>query len=424
MKKIIAILLCLAAIVSMTACGGSGASGDQTNYRFPDVKVDDYDYPEIKDKLSWDKINAFPVKTADMTVQEMRQLCVDFFRFTKTVVWTPNDNVHYVKNNNGSEDDIFKGNIYGGFPYIGGGGCGNVYRAMDYYDTETGVMDVARAAKDIALFGNHCSSTAYSGWGRVINSAKYGYTMSMTQFNGFLRVGPYTYDDMLLSYAKQTNTIQICEQNGMDTMFESYAQMHLADGLVNYLESGGHVIMVSCEPVVVYDAEGKIDGTQSYITMIEQHQIWEEMTNEAGDTFMAEKSVDAKRTFLQLYNSSYLPFTFAEFLGTNPVEETEVKSSLSGDTVTWNEVQTSNVTANYGVSDVYAVVTNSKGEEVCRFVSRADSAGKTELSFRPDGDTVDSWGTLDVSKGDFTVEIQAQLSTGERLTAYTGKLVP
>ena len=425
MKKVIALLLCVVTLLSLCACGGgSGAAASGGDYKFPDIKLGDFNYPEVKDKLTWDKINAFPIKSSEMTVEEMRQLCVDFFRFSKTVVWTPNANLHYVKNNNGSEDDIFKGNVYGGFPYIGGGGCGNVYRAMDYYDTETGVMDVERAAKTIALFGNHCSSAAFAGWGRVINSAKYGYTMSMTHFNGFLRVGPYTYDDMNISFAKQTNTTAICEQNGMDTMFESYAQLHLGDGLVNYLQSGGHVIMVSSEPTVVYDADGKINGGESYFTMIEQHQVWEDMENEAGDKFLAEKSVDKKVTFLNMYNSSYLPFTFAEFLGTNPVEETEVTSSLTGDQVTVNQLLTSNVTANYGISDVYAIVKDKKGNEVYRHVSRADSAGQLNLSFRPDGDTIDSWGTLDVSKGEFTVEIQAQLSTGERPTVYTGKLVP
>ena len=139
MKKVIALLLCVVTLLSLCACGGgSGAAASGGDYKFPDIKLGDFNYPEVKDKLTWDKINAFPIKSSDMTVEEMRQLCVDFFRFSKTVVWTPNANLHYVKNNNGSEDDIFKGNVYGGFPYIGGGGCGNVYRAMDYYDTETG----------------------------------------------------------------------------------------------------------------------------------------------------------------------------------------------------------------------------------------------------------------------------------------------
>lgn len=417
MKRSIARLICLVTLLSLCACAGDGGAPETTE------KVDTYNYPEIKDKLSWDKINAFPVKTSDMTVQEMRELCVDFLRFSKTVVWTPDANVHYVRNNNGSEDDMAKGKVYGGFPYVGGGGCGNVYRLMDYYNTETGVVDMALALKDVALFGNHCSSATYGGWGRVINSAKYGYTMSMTQFNGFLRVGPYTYDDMNLSFAKQTNTIEICKQNGMDTMFESYAQLHLADGLVNYLTGGGHVIMCSSEPVVEYLPDGKINGAKSYITIIEQSQVWEDMTNEAGDKFLAERSVDKKVTFLELFNSSYLPFTFAEFLGINPVEETECGISISSDSVSVDKLLTAKVTANYGISDVYAIVKDGKGNEVYRHAVRAEAAGKLSLTLRPDGTMVDTWGTLDVSKGDLTVEVQCQLMTGERPTVYTGKLV-
>jgi hypothetical protein len=43
----------------------------------------------------------------------------------------------------------------------------------------------------------------------------------MVQFKGFLRVGPYKYDDMMQTFDKGQLTGEICKANGADVMFES-----------------------------------------------------------------------------------------------------------------------------------------------------------------------------------------------------------
>ena len=67
--------------------------------------------PEHSNKLSWAKINSFPIKRKDMTVEEMRDLCVSFFRYTKECIWKPNADFHYIRTARGIEDDIFEKNI-------------------------------------------------------------------------------------------------------------------------------------------------------------------------------------------------------------------------------------------------------------------------------------------------------------------------
>ena len=96
-------------------------------------------------------------------------------------------------------------------------------------------------------------------WARVVTSAYLGYTMFMTEANGFLPVGPYRYSKenvtQFIRGEDGYNCQTICQENGPETMYESYALMKPADGLV----CNGHVRMNSAMPTVVRNA----DGTES-----------------------------------------------------------------------------------------------------------------------------------------------------------------
>ena len=426
MKQIIALLLCLLTLLSLVACSANPAETTAPSTEaVPESTgpIDDYPYPKIAEKLTWDAINSYPIKRSDMTVAEMRQLCVDFFRFTKSALWTPNADYKYVRNAAGTVDEILKGTVYGSLPYIGLG-SGSIYRMMDYMTEETGVLDIKRAAKVSTLFGNQCANGAYWAWGRVINSMEgSSSTLNMIVANGYLRIGPYTYDDNRGPFTEDNNTVSICKANGEQIMFQSYALMQPADGFVQWT-TAGHVMMCSVAPHVEYKDNGEIDGEKSYLYIIDQHQGWAEATNASGDTYLTKNYVDRKMTFAKLFKDSYLPFTFAEFLGTDPVEETVCTFSHTGSTITTKELFAGTVTANYGISDIYAVVKDASGKEVYRHAVRSKNGNTNELDMVRNSDNIDKWGTLDVSNGEFTVEVIAQLSTGERPTVYTGKIVP
>jgi hypothetical protein len=164
-----------------------------------------------------------------MTVAEMRKLCVDFFRFTKSALWTPKEDHKYIRNTNGDIDEFFVGTVYGSVPYVGLG-TGNVYRLMDYLDEETGVLDVKAAAKVPSLFGNQCSIGSYWAWGRIINSVnKEAATPHMYQANGYIRVGPYTYDDKRDKFTEDDNTVKICKENGANVFVAGSACLKAED---------------------------------------------------------------------------------------------------------------------------------------------------------------------------------------------------
>lgn len=445
MKKTVLILLSAVLLLSLCACGGEVSETPTTNAPKETTSVSRYesvgDFTQLQEHLTWETINAIPIKRADMTIDEARQLCVDFFRFAKTALWISDADLEFIKNASGSQDEMGRGVVYGGLPYVGVG-SGNVYRLMDYMDPETGVVDLRNAVESEEpydgwkTFGNQCSIGAWWGWARVINSPKYTWTQNCVVKNKMPRIGPYTYDDKLPRLGGKTdgkenpNTVKILEANGEETMYKSYAELKLGDGLV-YYTTAGHVIMASSEPHVEYKADGSIDPELSYITIIDQGQTWlEDGVSEKGDTFKYKGGVDTKKTFTQLFKGNYMPFTYLEFLGEDPIEDTVCEFSYTGDTITVTDLFSSQVTSNYSISDVYAIVYDEDGNEVYKHAVRAMQASLEKLKLireKKEGATVnpvETWGKLEFAPGEvYKVEIVVQLGTGERPTIYQGNLV-
>jgi hypothetical protein len=259
----------------------------------------------------------------------------------------------------------------------------------------------------------------------VINSADYNWTENMVVKSGFLRVGPYTYDDMIVGLGAGNTTTQIIEANGAETMYESYAELKAGDGIV-YWTTAGHVVMIATDAVVVRDGNNKIDPEQSFVTVIDQGQSWANGVNGGGDKYQYQNRVDGKLSFTTMLKEGYyIPFTFAEWTGADPIEDTVTTFSHSGDTITLSQLFNSTVSSNYGLSDIYAYFYDADGNEVCKVANHVPEAGYKELRFYKQGGTVFTWGNPDeLNPADgITVKIVAQLATGERPTLWEGKLV-
>ena len=373
----------------------------------------------VTDPLTWDKINAFPIKYKGMPVAERRKLCADFFRFQKQVNWTPDENLDYTKNPHGAPDKMYEGVVYRGFPYVTVG-SGNVYRMMDFID-EKGYISIKKAASPARKFGNQCAAGVFGGWGRVVNSPNYSFTVSMTVANGFLRVGPYTYDDTQPRFGGDyPTTYAICEKNGEQVMFQSYAAMEQADVLVNY-STAGHIIMCTIAPQVVYNEDGSINGDESFMHITDQAQTWLPGYEENGDEYLYKNNIDWKRTFRQLLSGGYLPMTVPELTGEKDLDDTVCSINLSGNTVTPEQLFAATVTANYGITDVYAVITDENGKELYKHAARADINNRKELAIATDAQFIDTWGQMP-GAGTYNLTVIAQLYTGERPVIYQGKL--
>ena len=459
MKKFLlaflSVLLVAVMALALVACGGdkadSNAPAGKVNPADPKSDVGVYEAKgfeksQLKNQVSWEGINQFKstkeiaelYKTdKNAAIAEARKVVVDFFTYAKTATWIPADNWDFTHHSDGSNpDSMSAGQVYGGLPYVGLASSG-IYRLMDFIDPETGVVDIITAGGEMGAdgmpvkqkyFGNQCAQGAYQGWSRFINSAKYAGTPTMTVSKNFIRVGDYTYPDYVNNWTEGYNTVAVCKENGDQVMWESYAKLVPGDGVINFT-TAGHVMMIVSEPVVVRDeATGEIDGNKSYLYITDQHVKFENYTHpDGGDQCLHARYVNRKFTFADLSaeKSGYIPFTYKEWLGEDPIEVPEYTCSHSGETITKEQIYKTKITSNYHLYDIYVSIYNADGVEVFKTATHSDYASEYELKFISAGVGMAVWGDLDKldpANYEYTVKIYAQSGTGERPTLWEGKL--
>ena len=435
MKRLIVFLLILSMLISLFSCAEAPAVSETlavtqtaetvTEEAVTETEEADPVYNEkVSDPLTPERLAQIPIARDGMTTDQLRQICVDYVCLSTTFQWLPSKTFSYITSSVDLEVKFYEGKLYGGIPYVNLA-SGNLYRMMELYNTETGVLNIDNFAddnKNKIYFGTACSGTACWGWARVVNSAVMKWTSNMNQKHGFIPVGPYTYDASIEVYGKNgaEDCKPICKRNGMQTMYESYAALQKADCIVNQ----GHVRMIKEVHVERYP-NGTIIGDKSYVIQCEQGLYTSsdihDRTAADGTVYKIQGNDNLKTYFAVLYSSGYLPHTFAEFLGTNPVEPGKVTMEHSGPTATVNDLQRGNIKANYPISDIFTVLKNEQGEEVFRYAFRFERHynRSTSLAQAVPINAVRSF----VEKGNHTVEILVQLSTGELITAYSGALV-
>lgn len=385
--------------------------------------------------LTWEKLNAIPVATNDMTSDELRQICLDYMKLQLTFQWSPSNTLHYTINSMSKEVNFFREKTYAGLPYDSPSHYGSLYTALDYFDTETGILDVSDMNGDTlaSIVGNHCSGACLWAWGRVSNSMRYWdpshstyhyatLTNHLTVPHGFLPVGPYEPSETTVDWADNEGTSLVCNANGQQVMYESYAAMLPADGVVtNYRKSNGkrtgHCKMIEAVPVVVRDGRGKIVGELSYVMICEQADEYREETLPDGTTAIYQGAVMRKTTFKELWDGKYVPFTLPEFLGRNPVEPGVATLMLtgSGDAVTIASLRSSTMVANYAIVKIDITVTDEDGE----IVYTNDKMPNAMQTFSMKMDSlVPSSLMNDVSKGS-TVNVGVRISTGEYVEVFS-----
>ena len=228
----------------------------------------------------------------------------------------------------------------------------------------------------------------------------------------------------LVNESNDQGTDDIIAENGEQVMYQSYANMKHADGLIAVWEKNGHTMMCSVDPVVVYNEDGTINGEESYLCVTEQGGHWDPGVSPNGIHYQYEYSLDKKFTFKKLYTQRYIPYTFGELIGTDPVEETEVEISYSGDTITQKQIFSTKVKSNYHLSDIYVYIYDDAGTEVLKHAFRIRVPSTKETKIFKDGNsyTWGDWKSLEVG-GDYTAKIEVQLGTGERYVMYEGKFI-
>ena len=369
-----------------------------------------------------EQLDRIPIAKPGMRSLRLRQICLDYMKLQCQFPHTLSETVHYVIVSGKRPRPLAKGMVHGGLPYVTAG-SGNLYRIVEAMDPVTGEIDGAKVGvSNSRYFGNACSGGVGTSWSRVVNSASFAYTNTMTEKNGFIAVGPYTYDKSLTIFPRikkgqdrNYSPKNVVQENGEQTMFESYALMLPADGVV----SGGHVRMNSAYPTVVRKEDGIIDGEKSYTLMTEQGCFATHSNNirkfPDGSHYTAQGCVDIKYTFKELFDTYYIPFTFAEFIGTKEVEEGWVKLNTEQDALSAEDMTGLTLTANFPISDVFVTASDAEGKE--EWIFRSPNFFNKEFALKE----ILPVEEIAAHKGK-TLTVTCQLYNGEKLIAYTGKL--
>lgn len=384
----------------------------------------------VHDPKTWyDELMALPIASPDMTEDELRQLCVDAMRFNLTFPWTPTQDIVYSFTllDRTSDVELPAGIAYSGLFYCNNNAKGNVWKALEYYDHETGAIDFEAMNGDfLSVMSSACARGVEWGWSRVSNSTGLETMASYNQYNSnIVPVGPYSYLPGQYSFSAGTGTQDIIAANGADIIYQSYAAMKMADGL--YSSSSYHVIMAAEAPVVVTTADGVIDPEQSYILILEQDAIGSKTESknyqqENGVTMRPLGTVDEKYTFAKLLEKGYVPFAIPELVGKDPVEAGEAwvggvnKKLENGADLTISQLMDQTLITNYAICTVEAQVQDPEGKVL--------ASGKYQLVTTPftysaslgNGDFEEAAGKL--ADGKNTVHIFVRMSNGELIEAF------
>ena len=426
-KRSIAFILCLTTVVTLIACNADVAETYPTEEK--------KDYSEfagiVADPVTWyEDFQNLPVANADMTTDELRQLAVDAFKADLTFQWTPNESISYTYDLGDAKLPV--GTAYSGLCYCTGirnATFGNLYKVLNFYDPETGVLDVKSMGDNmLGILSSACAYGAQQGWNRVSNSHGLARMESYNMFDSnIVPVGNYTYAPYIYDYnfATKTASLQIIEHNGEEVIYEAYAQMLFGDGL--YSSHWWHVGMCAVNPVVVRKADGSIDHDQSYILTLEQcatgtnhPELAQKQSN--GVDIRHLGSVELKHTFKELLEMGYIPFTIKEFLGEEPVEPgeawlgTETTALENGQDFTVSQLFGKSLFTNYALCNLELTVKTPDGKVLFSYDPMIVTAPWTyqvqlsEVTGLPQ--------LTPYANGKNTISIYAQLANGELVEAY------
>lgn len=241
-------------------------------------------------------------------IQQRQQIVVDYMYQMGTVEWTPTADLSYVTKDHAESSlhyqEFKAGKTYKGIPYTGLHGSlqrfmacldedGKVVQWVNDLGTESRYRyDASGATVGFDGFaqyiGNDCSGAVYWAWLQIspseVSNSQRGVRVNYTQqmvpnesysvFQGIYPVGQYdsekhTFSTAAYEVTDEEYTMTIVSRNGLDTIYEAYAQAHKADALL-YWKDSGHCRLLALDPIVIRDADGAISREMSYVITHEQ----------------------------------------------------------------------------------------------------------------------------------------------------------
>lgn len=415
MKKISLLILSLLMLFSATACGKTVENTPETT---TEATLPPYAVPSPMAERPSYAVSENP------TTDELRQTAVRAMHEMLSIQWTTETAIDYNKKGAVSGKDYHYDPylVYCGLPYADG--QTNIYVWLEYYDYRSGLLRLEGDGQWLNdTLGNTCAGSLMWAWSTVCDSLTGNFVnYNMVQQYGCIPVGSYTYDSYISSFKQQT-TKSICEKNGDQVMFESYAQMKAADAITS--STTEHTLMAISDAVVVYLDDGSIDTVNSYIMVQDQAagvgDKFREYEEDGITYFYTGRTgpIALKCTFQWMREKDYIPVTTAEFLGQDPYVKAQVSFSMDACN-NLSDLLSGAFTCNYPMCMLKINATDASGNKTTlytKYFDRTDVGDGIARNYKLTvaRSIIDS-AVKELPAGEYTLEAEVTASTGDVFT--------
>ena len=442
MKRLWMILLTVSVLFLLAGCGGETPPAVDTSAA-PEPPVSSAQQtPEEPEVPVQPETPAEPEKPAEPALtpeetailQARRDAAEAYMRKMATLLWRAEEDIVYTLKSNKKPDEVSAadqlivraGRLYQGVIYSYGYSTVDAFLAFAGEADEDGIYPVSglkwqalSGGSKYARIGNDCSGALTTAWSVIGATVPANSTKTMCEKYGFLKVGEYESDP---NENVDTHLVTTTK-NGEQVMYRAYAQLQKADGIVRRKGSSGHARMIVSVDVV-YNADGTINGSKSYATILEQTSSNLRKGIKHYDAALAEEvyeiyGVDKKITFSQLCVDGYLPITCKELIDPSPVAEPVVKDVFLEHNR--STILLGSLTANRFIDAVTVTITDSTGKEVQKATVNATRASVLKFDMRKftEDDPAAIVGHIDVdglAPGNYHCTTVCRLSAGQEFT--------
>ena len=334
------------------------------------------------------KANGGYTAEEEAILAQRRQTVLDYMMESISLLWRSDKTFTYSLGNTerdqGKSFTIVEGRLYRGLPYVYAAGTKDSF--LEYAGepdangiyTITGIDATALNYESYGgRVGNDCSGAVTNAWSQISTSIGASTSSGCSPYFGVVPVGNYIFNPPINpSTHRVLDTKVVVETNGAQVMYEAYAMLQPADAAYHQeypSTKGNHIRMVK-EVHVERNDDGTINGSNSYIIMLEQtRNLTSNNTTtthtETGETIYVIGGIDRKYKFSALFNDHYIPVTIKELRDPTPVEETWVADSLEEE-ATIDNLFTGNISSNRYTDAVKITIYNENGEIVQESISR------------------------------------------------------
>ncbi|MBE6564316.1 MAG: hypothetical protein E7655_03440 [Ruminococcaceae bacterium] len=293
MKKILLVLFAMLLAFSFTAC--------DSNVDQPDV-TDTTDAGEQTEDTTEEAKETEPA-APKMSEEEARQAIYDKMVALANMEWTPKVDFDLSTSSKYLQNITYKvGTTYRGAPYTN-----EIDATMESFAAilDNGVYMGGLTREDAVGFD--CSSAVADAWRAYNPDIRCTTTKTMFPRQGYGCEAVGFYDHSVRGTTILTT--EITKVSTEQTMYEAYALLKKSDAVMcRWASEAAHVRLVSCEPVVVRNPDGTIDGKQSYITYCDQTSTIRDFKG-----YKSNWQIDAKAYFNKLFENWYIPICLEDF---------------------------------------------------------------------------------------------------------------